>query len=144
MLTEISGDLACHIRSPLHHRKVLVLLCVALGAFLATVEARRGGFTIPTFGPITVKPISCDSVLVKLNPSAYPHCCSPGPWRFDRTENVATSVCPSGRRYVLVRTTCPGMAASEGINRTICKLIIFRILCIQMFVYVICTPQHIH
>ena len=91
-------------------RKVLVLLCVALGAFLATVEARRGDYL-----PTSPKPISCDSVLVKLNPSAYPHCCSPGPWRFVKQESA--SKCPSGKRYVLTRTKCPGM---NGI-KTVCE-----------------------
>ena len=93
---------------PCTDRKVLVLFCVSLGAFLATVEAgRRGDIGAP--GIPGRQPISCDSYLVRSNPSAYPHCCSPGPWRFVRTENVAESVCSSGRRHVLKRTTCPGM-----------------------------------
>ena len=84
-------------------RKVVVLLCVALGAFLATVEAgRRGPPGIPGR-----QPISCNSYLVRSNPQAYPHCCSPGPWKF--VNQTLDSTCPSGRRYVLKRTTCPGM-----------------------------------
>ena len=101
------------------HREILGLLsALALVALLVPTEAQRGGFTLPTTSTTTTpKPISCSSVLVKLNPSLYPHCCSPGPWKFVREEAAPTSQCASGRRYVLTRKTCPGKPGT----RTVCE-----------------------
>lgn len=96
--------------------KVPALLPLALVALLVPTEARRGGFTLPTTSTTTTpKPISCSSVLVKLNPSLYPHCCTPGPWKLDREE--AAPECPSGKRYVLTRKTCPGQPGTK----TVCE-----------------------
>ena len=102
-----------------HHRKPPVLLFFAFAAFLVSSEAGRVG--IPGRGGLTVgppgtrKPISCTSILVKLYPSRYPHCCTPGPWKLLRQEAAPKKECPSGRRYILTRKTCPGQKGTEPV-----------------------------
>lgn len=55
--------------------------------------------------------IPCDSVLVQLRPSDFPHCkCTYGDWsNWEYEEHVddASGKCPSGRKFILKQTRSP-------------------------------------
>ena len=85
-----------------------------------------------TFTPVTgTAPtlVSCDSVLVKVNPDDYPHChCEFGPWSpFKFSSYQTSSTCPSGHKYVLestrtrLSTKCTQKPATESQPREVCE-----------------------
>ena len=67
--------------------------------------------------------IPCDSVLVQLRPSNFPHCkCTYGDWsNWEYEEHVddTSGKCPSGRKFILKQTDPPSPLPAQMVHRPI-------------------------